>query len=146
MKHLGLREYLAVEISLIVIIFIFYMGGMIPAFFGGEPQAESSFRITDITLGTGAEAMPNSAVSVDYVLTLADGKKIDSSYDRGEPLPFTLGTGAVIAGFDKGVVGMKVGGKRRVVIPPDMGYGSRGVGPIPPDSILFFDVELVSVK
>jgi FKBP-type peptidyl-prolyl cis-trans isomerase FkpA len=86
-------------------------------------------------------------VKVHYTGWLADGKEFDSSLDLGEPIQFVLGSGRVIPGWDEGVAGMKVGGKRQLRIPPELGYGARGAGPtIPPNATLIFDVQLVSVK
>jgi FKBP-type peptidyl-prolyl cis-trans isomerase FkpA len=100
----------------------------------------------DLQVGTGAEAVAGKKVSVHYTGTLTDGKKFDSSLDRGRPFQFVLGAGQVIKGWDQGVAGMKVGGKRKLVIPPEMGYGARGFPPvIPPDSTLVFEVELLAV-
>lgn len=100
----------------------------------------------DLTAGTGAEAVAGKNVSVHYTGTLTDGSKFDSSLDRGEPFRFRLGAGQVIQGWDQGVVGMKVGGKRRLTIPPELGYGARGFPPvIPPNSTLVFEVELLGV-
>lgn len=102
---------------------------------------------TDLVVGTGAEAQAGKKVSVHYVGTLTNGSKFDSSRDRDEPFDFTLGRGQVIKGWDEGVAGMKVGGKRKLVIPPEMGYGARGFPPvIPPNSTLVFEVELLAVK
>jgi FKBP-type peptidyl-prolyl cis-trans isomerase len=101
---------------------------------------------TDVAVGKGAEAKAGDKVKVHYVGTLTDGKEFDSSKRRNQPFSFTLGQGQVIKGWDQGVAGMKVGGKRRLVIPPDLGYGSRGAGGvIPPDATLIFEVELVKV-
>ena len=89
---------------------------------------------TDIQVGTGAEAVSGNKVSVHYVGTLTDGTKFDSSRDRGQPFDFQLGAGRVIKGWDQGVAGMKVGGKRKLVIPPELAYGSKGFpGLIPPN-------------
>jgi FKBP-type peptidyl-prolyl cis-trans isomerase len=96
--------------------------------------------------GEGREAKAGDTVSVHYTGTLQDGSKFDSSRDRGQPITFPLGAGHVIKGWDEGIAGMKVGGKRTLVIPPNLGYGSRGVGSIPPNSTLLFDVELVSIR
>ncbi|MBU6431028.1 MAG: FKBP-type peptidyl-prolyl cis-trans isomerase [Patescibacteria group bacterium] len=85
-------------------------------------------------------------VSIHYVGALENGKKFDSSIDRGQPFEFTLGAGQVIKGFDKGILGMKVGEKKRIVISPEDGYGNRQVGSIPPNSTLIFDVELLGIK
>ena len=97
----------------------------------GESQVTSSgLKITELVIGDGQEATPGTNVSVNYRGTLDDGKEFDSSYGRG-PFEFSLGAGMVIKGWDEGVAGMKVGGKRKLVIPPELGYGSRGIGPIP---------------
>jgi peptidylprolyl isomerase len=103
--------------------------------------------ITDREVGTGKEAKNGSAVKVHYTGTLTNGSKFDSSLDRGTPFQFTLGKGQVIQGWDQGIVGMKVGGKRRLEIPPQLAYGERGFPPvIPPNSTLIFEVELVDVR
>jgi FKBP-type peptidyl-prolyl cis-trans isomerase len=106
-----------------------------------------SLQVDDIKVGTGAEATAGKTVTVHYVGTLTNGSKFDSSRDRKEGFSFRLGAGQVIQGWDKGVAGMKVGGLRKLTIPPDMGYGSRGFPPvIPPNSTLVFEVELLDVK
>ena len=109
---------------------------------------------TDTKAGTGAEAVSNKLVVVHYTGWLYDpkapqnrGAKFDSSVDRGQPFDFMLGAGQVIKGWDQGVAGMKVGGQRTLIIPSEMGYGSRGAGgAIPPNATLMFDVELLDVK
>ena len=106
-----------------------------------------SVKIDEVTVGTGAEAVNGKTVSVHYTGTLMDGKKFDSSLDRGQPFKFELGKGQVIQGWEKGIVGMKVGGKRKLTIPPELGYGERGAGNvIPPNATLNFDVELLGVE
>ena len=107
----------------------------------------------DDTVGSGNEAAAGRAVTVHYTgwlynESVADkkGMKFDSSRDRNEPFEFNLGAGEVIRGWDEGVAGMKVGGRRTLTIPPDMGYGARGGGPIPPNATLIFDVELLNVR
>ena len=103
--------------------------------------------IEEITVGTGEEARAGHQVSVHYTGWLTNGTKFDSSVDRGRPFGFSLGKGQVIAGWDQGVAGMKVGGKRKLTIPPELGYGARGAGGvIPPNATLVFDVELLGVK
>jgi FKBP-type peptidyl-prolyl cis-trans isomerase len=103
--------------------------------------------IQDEVIGTGAEAQAGQTINVNYVGTLENGTKFDSSYDRGQPFQFTLGAGQVIRGWDEGFAGMKVGGKRKLVIPAALGYGDQAVGGvIPANSTLLFEVELVSVK
>jgi FKBP-type peptidyl-prolyl cis-trans isomerase len=112
---------------------------------------QSAFKIITVKAGTGAVAKPGESVTVNYTGWLyehgAKGKKFDSSFDHGQPFSFPLGAGAVIDGWDKGVAGMKVGGKRTLIIPPDLGYGANGTpdGTIPPNATLIFDVELVKV-
>lgn len=103
--------------------------------------------ITEVQLGTGTEAKAGDTVSVQYTGTLTDGTVFDSSIPRGEPITFTLGVGQVIQGWDQGIAGMKVGGKRHLVIPPELAYGSQAVGGvIPANATLVFDVELVAVN
>jgi FKBP-type peptidyl-prolyl cis-trans isomerase len=111
------------------------------------PPAPKALEKEDTAVGTGREAKPGDSVNVQYTGTLLDGTKFDSSYDHGgEPFKFTLGGGQVIKGWDEGVVGMKVGGKRRLRIPSDLAYGERGSPPtIPPGAALVFDVALVSI-
>lgn len=101
----------------------------------------------DSVIGKGPEAKTGDHVSVQYTGTLTDGTKFDSSRDRDEPFEFTLGAGMVIKGWDQGVVGMKKGGKRRLTIPPELGYGKAGSPPkIPPNATLVFDIELLEIK
>ncbi len=103
-------------------------------------------KVEDLVQGTGAEAVAGKKVSVHYTGTLTDGSKFDSSLDRGRPFDFPLGGGRVIKGWDQGVAGMKVGGKRRLTIPPELAYGDRGFPPvIPPNSTLVFEIELLAV-
>lgn len=103
-------------------------------------------QIEDKVVGTGDEAVTGKSVTVHYTGTFEDGRSFDSSVGRG-PFSFKLGAGQVIKGWDQGVAGMKVGGKRRLVIPSELGYGSRGAGGvIPPDTTLVFDVELLAVS
>ena len=110
-----------------------------------ERTTPSGLRITDLEVGNGAEAVAGQSVTVNYRGSLTNGKEFDSSYGRG-PFSFRLGGGQVIKGWDEGVAGMKVGGKRKLVIPPDLGYGSRGAGGvIPPDATLIFEVDLLKV-
>ena len=101
---------------------------------------------TDLVVGTGAEAGAGDTLTVHYTGWLADGTKFDSSYDRGTPYTFRLGAGSVIAGWDQGIPGMKVGGKRRLIIPPSLAYGASGRPPqIPGNSTLKFEVELLAI-
>jgi FKBP-type peptidyl-prolyl cis-trans isomerase len=110
-----------------------------------SPTGPSTLVVEDVVVGSGATAVTGDLVTVHYVLTLLNGTKVDSSYDRNQPYTFRLGAGQVIAGFDQGVTGMRVGGKRRVTIPPSLAYGSQGQGSIPPNSTLRFEIDLVSI-
>ena len=118
----------------------------------GEPLKAETFistasglKISDIKVGNGSEASAGQTVSVHYRGTLENGKEFDSSYGRG-PFNFPLGAGQVIKGWDEGVAGMKVGGKRKLIIPPELGYGKRAIGAIPSNSTLIFEVELLEIK
>jgi FKBP-type peptidyl-prolyl cis-trans isomerase len=109
-------------------------------------MAQAELEIEELKLGEGAEAKAGNNVTVHYVGTLTSGKKFDSSRDRGKGFSFKLGAGQVIKGWDQGVAGMKVGGMRKLTIPPHLAYGDRGFpGAIPPSSTLIFEVELLSV-
>jgi FKBP-type peptidyl-prolyl cis-trans isomerase len=114
----------------------------------GEPtKTASGLEYWDIKVGTGAVAQSGQHVKVDYTGWLTNGKKFDSSVGTGRPFDFTLGASQVIKGWDEGVAGMKVGGKRQLRIPPDLAYGEKGYpGVIPANSTLIFDVQLVDVK
>ena len=111
----------------------------------GLVETTYALRYVDIVKGTGVRAEVGRKVSVHYTGWLANGKKFDSSFDRGQPIEFILGTGRVIPGWDSGLDGMQVGGKRRLLIPYQLAYGRRDMGEIPPKSDLTFDVELVAV-
>jgi len=119
-----------------------------PTKVSGKPITTSSgLEYWEIKKGTGAPALAGKEVSVNYTGWLTNGKEFDSSLDSGEPIKFTLGVGQVIKGWDEGIAGMKVGGKRQLRIPPALAYGSRGAPPsIPPNATLVFDVELMAVK
>jgi len=112
-----------------------------------EVTTPSGLKYNDDQVGSGEAPRQGQRVSVHYTGWLTDGTKFDSSRDRGQPFQFTLGRGEVIKGWDEGVASMKVGGKRKLTIPPDLGYGTRGAGGvIPPNATLVFDVELLDVK
>jgi FKBP-type peptidyl-prolyl cis-trans isomerase len=111
-----------------------------------DQEARSKLNIVDTVVGTGKEAQSGSVVFVHYTGKLQDGTIFDSSIPRGEPFSFQLGVGQVIQGWELGITGMKVGGKRTLTIPPELGYGTQAVGSIPSNSTLIFDVELLDVK
>lgn len=162
MKKLSRNEAIGVTTALVVALsvlffgkFIFNVGQVAPssseqaAAVASNPVVDSVatvFSIEDNVVGEGAVASSGDLVSVHYTGTLLDGTKFDSSHDRGAPIQFTLDSGEIIRGFDQGVAGMKVGGIRKITIPPELGYGSNPVGPIPANSSLIFLVELVAVS
>ena len=112
-----------------------------------KADAGAALKIEEVTVGAGDEAVDGKQVMVHYVGTLTDGTKFDSSIDRNQPFPFVLGQGQVIKGWDQGVKGMKVGGKRKLTIPPALAYGAEGAGGvIPPNATLVFEVELLGVS
>ena len=114
---------------------------------GKEVTTASGLKYIDEVVGRGDKPQPGKSVTVHYTGTLQDGTKFDSSVDRGQPFTFMIGVGQVIKGWDEGVMSMKVGGKRKLIIPPDLGYGATGSPPtIPPNATLLFDVELLGVK
>ena len=115
----------------------------------GPSTSSSPFVQTDLVVGTGAAANAGNRVTVAYTGWLYDTTKAESKgsqFDTSASFPFTLGTGAVIKGWDQGVVGMKIGGQRRLIIPPELAYGSSGSGPIPPNATIMFEIRLISVQ
>ena len=165
MKTLTKQEWIGAAVAVIATTFIFFGGSLWNFFFGASdavrnaqrsnPQAEQveltnvstteGLEIYDIQVGTGDEATKGKNVVAHYAGFLTDGTKFDSSEKRG-PHEFTLGARTVIEGWDIGLVGMKEGGIRRLVISPELGYGSQPIGPIPPNSTLIFEVQLLEVK
>ena len=140
----------------LVVWYLMYKNGQIKEDIYGAPVTEQSpgpaqqlpngLKIEDLVLGTGQEAVAGKTLSVHYVGTLENGTKFDSSLDRGQPFRFVLGAGEVIKGWDQGFEGMKVGGKRKLTIPPALAYGSSGIlDRIPPDATLIFEVELLKI-
>lgn len=114
---------------------------------GKTVTTATGLQYVDLVLGTGVSPTPGRNVTVHYVGSFPDGKKFDSSRDRNKPFVFPIGAGRVIEGWDEGVMSMKVGGKRKLIIPPDLAYGERGAGGvIPPNATLVFEVELLGVK
>jgi len=144
-------QYIAVFAGIALVAFLLYGNSFMNLFNleGGQASQqaliESGVVIRDNVVGTGAEAKAGNALTVHYIGTLTSGKVFDSSIDRGVPFSFTLGAGQVIRGWDEGLMGMKEGGRRTLVIAPDYGYGPNGVGPIPANSVLIFEVELIKI-
>ena len=160
MRKLKKNETIAVTVAIIIVVVFVVFGslGFIPSFLSFNNKtnimdnsqtaqpAEQRLLAEDITVGTGTEAVAGKHVFVNYNGTLLDGTVFDSSYTRGVPFDFNLGAGEVIPGWDQGIVGMKVGGKRKLIIPAALAYGDRANGPIPANSTLVFEVELLQVK
>lgn len=142
--------------ALIVMMLFAGLALMIASSDGGDKKKEeekvittkSGLKYVEQKVGAGKEAKAGDTVAVHYTGTLTNGKKFDSSFDHKppEPIVFTLGAGQVIKGWDEGIAGLKVGGKRKLIIPPDLAYGDKEKGPIPANSTLIFEVELVKVK
>jgi FKBP-type peptidyl-prolyl cis-trans isomerase len=154
MRSLTKSQRIAVFVGGTVIFAFLLIGGIsfeIPLFnLGGDNmnkdvEISDVLSIDDVVVGDGAEAKQGDTVIVHYVGTFPDGVKFDSSLDRGESFSFVLGSGTVIQGWDLGVAGMREGGKRTLVIPPDLAYGSQDYGPIPANSTLHFEVNLLEV-
>jgi len=136
-----------------ILTFAFLLGGVVlmdEAARGEQPKmvtTPSGLQYQDLVVGSGASPKTGQQVTVHYTGRLKDGTKFDSSVDRREPFSFQIGVGQVIQGWDEGVAGMKVGGKRKLIIPPQLGYGARGAGNvIPPDATLYFEVELLGIR
>ncbi|MBI2592808.1 MAG: FKBP-type peptidyl-prolyl cis-trans isomerase [Candidatus Colwellbacteria bacterium] len=122
-------------------------GPQVQNFLSVKNTASDTLKIEDITIGIGESAKTGDTVSVHYTGTLLNGSKFDSSLDRGTPFEFTLGAKQVIKGWDEGLLGMKIGGKRKLTIPPSLAYGNNSPSPkIPADSTLVFEVELLGIK
>jgi FKBP-type peptidyl-prolyl cis-trans isomerase len=133
-------------VAMLMLTFSLGVGGSM-AESNQEVTTPSGLKYVDQVVGTGEAAVAGKTVNVHYTGWLENGKKFDSSVDRGQPFSFPLGAGRVIKGWDEGVQGMKVGGKRKLTISSDLGYGSRGAGGvIPPNATLIFDVELLGVR
>jgi peptidylprolyl isomerase len=140
------------SIAVALLLILGAAGPMATMAHAAQAAPQSHLKIIDVKRGTGAVAKAGQSVTVHYTGWLYDhgakGKKFDSSLDRGQPFTFALGAGNVIPGWDQGVAGMKVGGKRTLIIPPELGYGASGTpdGTIPPGATLMFDVELLQVQ
>jgi FKBP-type peptidyl-prolyl cis-trans isomerase len=151
MKKLDTNEWLAVVVSIFVVGFFFIFGQTLVSLFTSSDTKQkmaqqSQLEVQDELVGTGEVATVGKRVTVHYTGRFTDGKVFDSSVDRNEPFSFVLGAGGVIQGWEQGIVGMKVGGKRLLIVPPELGYGMNDYGPIPGGSILIFEVELLKVE
>ncbi len=153
MTRLNKKEAIAVFAGIAVIGYLFFSGPLMQFFSSSSASITqnqmlntSGFTAQDVTVGTGELAQTGDTVSAHYVGKLTNGQVFDSSLDRGTPIQFTLGTGQVIRGWDEGLVGMRVGGKRILTISPEFGYGAQAVGAIPANSTLVFEIDLVGVK
>lgn len=134
-------------IKLVLLFFIFFLSGCSKKESTGEITTPSGLKYTEIVIGTGESPLPGQVVTIHYTGMLLDGKQFDSSRDRMTPYSFTLGAGQTLAGWEEAVVTMKVGGKRKLVVPPNLAYGSTGVGKvIPPNATVMFEIELLDVK
>ena len=155
MKNLNKNQWIGVSVSLAFLGYLMFAGPMMNLFNPSDNPStedlitglpEAGFLVEEVVLGTGPLAEPGDTLSVHYVGTLEDGKVFDSSLDRNAPINFTLGVGQVIRGWDEGLSGMRVGGKRVLTISPEYAYGDQGVGSIPPNSTLIFQVELLDAQ
>lgn len=150
MKQLNKGQWIAIGLAVVFVGYIFLSDSLINIFNMGQEQAggasvQTGFRSADITTGSGLSAQAGDTVVTHYTGRLTNGEVFDSSVTRGTPITFTLGVGQVIRGWDEGLIGMKEGGKRMLTISPEYGYGDRQVGPIPANSTLEFEVELIKV-
>ncbi|MGB3922269.1 MAG: FKBP-type peptidyl-prolyl cis-trans isomerase [Minisyncoccia bacterium] len=150
MKTLTRNQLIAVFVSIGLLGYLLF-SNLIMNLFNSSPESnarapETGFVAEDLLLGTGPEAARGDTVVVHYIGSFPDGKIFDSSLDRNVPFEFILGTGSVIRGWDEGIVGMRAGGRRILIIAPDYAYGTAGAGPIPPNSTLIFEVELLEIK
>lgn len=157
MRKLSKKEWIAVAIAVIFVGYTLFGGDVIRLFQKNSMDKDSLVSaipsnkpsgviINDITVGQGVEAKSGDLISAHYVLSLSDGTVIQNSKDFGEPFKFVLGAGEVIPGWEQGFAGMKVGGVRTIIIPPELGYGANQVGSIPPNSTLIFTIELLDVS
>lgn len=154
MKNLSRNQTIGVFAGLGILAYVLFAGNLVGIFgFSNNNQetnmqesSVSGVEVRDISVGSGRAVEAGDVVTVHYVGTLSDGRVFDSSLDRNTPFSFTVGAGQVIRGWEEGIPGMQVGGKRTLIISPDYGYGSQGVGPIPPNSTLIFEVELINIE
>jgi FKBP-type peptidyl-prolyl cis-trans isomerase len=160
-KKLSLKEWIGAGVAVVFVAYMFFGGSIMSIFRGSsliassatvnnsiENKNMSDVKVQDVTVGTGASVENGMLVSVNYVLKLDNGALIQDSklVNGGKPFQYIAGAGQLIQGWEKGVEGMKVGGKRILTIPPELGYGSNAAGPIPPNSTLVFEIEVVDVQ
>lgn len=156
MKKLSKKEWIAVSAAAVFVAYTLFSGDIIKLFqkntmtensvaaaVASKPSSNKGVIINDILIGKGAEVKNGQLITAHYILSLADGQIIQNSKDFGQPFQFTLGAGQVIPGWELGFAGMKVGGVRTIVIPPELAYGDKQAGPIPPNSTLIFTIELI---
>ena len=154
MKKLSKKEWIAVAIAVVFVGYTLF-GGNVMSLFQQNTTDENSLAaaasskssrgvvINDVVVGQGAEVKDGELISVNYILSLSDGTVVQNSKDFGAPFKFTLGAGEVIPGWEQGFAGMRIGGVRTIIIPPELAYGSNQAGPIPPNSTLIFTIELL---
>jgi FKBP-type peptidyl-prolyl cis-trans isomerase len=157
MEKLSKKEWIAVSVGVVFVGYTLFGGNVMSLFQKGVANDDSlaataganvtnnnGVIINDVVVGQGADIAPGELISVNYILSLSDGTVIQNSKDFGQTFQFVLGANEVIPGWEMGFVGMKVGGVRNIIIPPELAYGSNQAGPIPPNSTLIFTVELVN--
>ncbi len=156
MRKISKNEWIAIAAGMALVAFLLY-GDALLNFFGFNNNNEdnqitmsqlpdSGVETDDMLVGSGEAVTRGDTLTVHYIGTLPTGKVFDSSVDRGMPFTFTIGTGSVIRGWEEGLLGMREGGVRKLVVAPDYGYGSQAIGSIPPDSTLIFEVQLLKVE
>ncbi len=151
MKTLNQKEWVAVVVAIFIVGFFFIFGQRLISFFNSTSNSNRAMLQTqqvskvDTVIGMGDEALPGNTVVVHYKGMFTDGRVFDTSLTRNEPFQFVLGGGGVIKGWDEGIVGMRVGGKRTLTVPSELGYGANDYGPIPGGSTLIFEIELLKV-
>lgn len=152
MKHLNRNQWIAVFAGLVFITYLLYAGPILNLFnpspnqVSDQKTVSAGFVVENKVEGTGPVANLGDFLTVHYVGTLEDGRVFDSSIDTNTPFTFVLGKGEVIRGWDEGLIGMRVGGKRVLIISPEYGYGPQAIGPIPANSTLIFEIDLLDVK
>lgn len=150
MKSLNKNQRIAVLAGLVFVGYLLFAGPIMdlfgPGTGGSNIETPENLVVKELVVGDGPVVLPGDTLTVHYVGTLSDGKVFDSSLDRDTPFTFTLGVGQVIRGWDEGLAGMRVGGKRQLTVPPEYGYGEEGAGTVPPNSTLIFEVELLDAE